>query len=70
MTGSCGHNSAFCYRHRRVLTRLRVNPANGRFADLCKLYDAYFGEPRQRGGEPPNLRNTLATGSAGEYLEL
>ena len=32
-----------------VLKALRDNPKNVRFADLARLCDAYFGEPRQRG---------------------
>ncbi len=32
-----------------ILKVLRDNPRNVRFADLARLCDAYFGEPRQRG---------------------
>ena len=32
-----------------ILEALRKNPNNVRFADLAKLCDAYFGEPRQKG---------------------
>ena len=32
-----------------ILKVLRENPKNVRFADLARLCDAYFGEPRQRG---------------------
>ena len=32
-----------------ILKALRKNPNNVRFADLAKLCDAYFGEPRQKG---------------------
>ena len=32
-----------------ILRDLRNNPKNVRFADLARLCDAYFGEPRQRG---------------------
>ena len=32
-----------------ILRALRNNPKNVRFADLARLCDAYFGEPRQRG---------------------
>ena len=32
-----------------ILKVLRDNPKNVRFADLARLCDAYFGEPRQRG---------------------
>ena len=32
-----------------TLRALRNNPKNVRFADLARLCDAYFGEPRQRG---------------------
>ena len=32
-----------------ILEALRKNSNNVRFADLAKLCDAYFGEPRQKG---------------------
>ena len=32
-----------------ILEALCRNPHNVRFADLAKLCDAYFGEPRQKG---------------------
>ena len=32
-----------------ILARLRRNPKGVRFADLCRICDEYFGEPRQRG---------------------
>ena len=32
----------------RLLDALRKNPNDVRFADLAKLCDAYFGEPRHR----------------------
>ncbi len=32
----------------RLLEALRRNPNNVRFADLAKLCDAYFGEPRHK----------------------
>ena len=32
-----------------TLQRLRSNPKGIRFADLAKICDRYFGEPRQRG---------------------
>ena len=32
-----------------ILKALRNNPAGARFADLVKICDAYFGEPRQKG---------------------
>ena len=32
----------------KLLTAVRRNPNNVRFADLVKLCDAYFGEPRQK----------------------
>lgn len=28
---------------------MKLNPANVRFSDLCKVCDFYFGEPRQKG---------------------
>ncbi len=33
-----------------LLKRIRRNPRNVRFRDLCKICDYYFGPPRQRGG--------------------
>lgn len=30
-----------------ILKQLKQNPTNVRFADLCKVCDHYFGEPRQ-----------------------
>ena len=32
-----------------ILDSLRTNPAGVRFADLAKVCDEYFGEPRQKG---------------------
>ena len=32
-----------------VLDSLRANPKGVRFADLARVCDRYFGEPRQRG---------------------
>lgn len=32
-----------------ILTRIKRNPKNVRFCDLCKVCDHYFGLPRQRG---------------------
>ena len=32
-----------------ILKALRDNPKNVRFADLARLCDAHFGEPRQKG---------------------
>ena len=34
----------------RIVNRIRSNPADVRFTDLCKVCDYYFGEPRQKGG--------------------
>jgi hypothetical protein len=33
----------------KILLRIRRNPENVRFKDLCKLCDFYFGPPRQTG---------------------
>jgi hypothetical protein len=33
-----------------ILEKLRRNPAGVRFAELCKVCDLFFGEPRQVGG--------------------
>ena len=33
-----------------LLKRMRENPQNVRFRDLCKVCDAYFGQPRQNRG--------------------
>ena len=32
-----------------ILDSLRTNPTGVRFADLAKMCDEYFGEPRQKG---------------------
>lgn len=32
-----------------ILRQMRQNPKNIRFADVCKVCDAYFGEARQKG---------------------
>jgi hypothetical protein len=32
-----------------ILVRIRRNPENVRFRDLCKVCEFYFGSPRQRG---------------------
>lgn len=32
-----------------ILLRIRQNPKNVRFKDLCKVCAFYFGSPRQRG---------------------
>ena len=32
-----------------VLDQMRSNPKGVRFADLCRVCDHYFGEPRQLG---------------------
>ena len=32
-----------------ILDSLRTNPKGVRFADLAKVCDEYFGEPRQKG---------------------
>ena len=32
-----------------ILSALRNNPAGVRFADLVKICDEYFGQPRQKG---------------------
>jgi len=32
-----------------ILLRIRRNPKNVRFKDLCKVCDFYFGSPRQSG---------------------
>jgi hypothetical protein len=31
-----------------ILSRIKRNPKKVRFADLCKICDFYFGEPRQK----------------------
>lgn len=33
----------------RILARMRSSPAGVRFADLAKVCDHFFGEPRQQG---------------------
>jgi len=32
-----------------ILEAARENPANVKYADLCRICDHYFGKPRQRG---------------------
>ncbi len=32
-----------------IVAKLRRNPKAARFADLARVCDAYFGQPRQRG---------------------
>ncbi len=34
----------------KIVKQMRDNPADVRFADLCKVCDCYFGEPRSKGG--------------------
>ncbi|MDJ0901905.1 MAG: toxin HicA [Xenococcus sp. MO_188.B8] len=34
---------------KKLLTQIRNNPQDVRFADLIKVCDYYFGEPRQKG---------------------
>ena len=34
----------------KILLRMRENPTNVRFADLCKICDRHFAPPRQQGG--------------------
>ncbi|GAA3639554.1 hypothetical protein GCM10022200_23780 [Microbacterium awajiense] len=31
-----------------IIQRMRTSPANVRYADVCKVAEAYFGPPRQR----------------------
>ena len=33
-----------------IVQQIVGNPKNVRFADLCKICDYYFGEPRKRSG--------------------
>ncbi len=33
-----------------IVAEMRRNPKGIRFADLCRVCDYYFGEPRQTGG--------------------
>lgn len=32
-----------------ILSKMRANPKSINFNDLCRVCDAYFGEPRQSG---------------------
>jgi len=32
-----------------ILARMRANPKDIRFAEVCKVCDHYFGPPRQKG---------------------
>ena len=34
---------------KKILEQLRREPINVRFADLCKVCESFFGEPRQNG---------------------
>jgi hypothetical protein len=34
---------------KEIIYAMQKNPANVRFADLCKVCDYYFGTPRQNG---------------------
>lgn len=36
-------------RGAEILEGMRQNPKGVRFSDLCHVYDAYFGAPRQGG---------------------
>lgn len=36
-------------RVQRLIDQMRANPAGIRYADLAKVCDHYFGEPRQQG---------------------
>ena len=33
-----------------IIQQMQRNPKDVRFADLCKVCDAFFGEPRMKGG--------------------
>jgi len=33
----------------KILAKMRVNPVNVRFGDVCRVCDYYFGEPRKKG---------------------
>jgi hypothetical protein len=33
-----------------ILVQMKSNPADVRFADLCRVCNYYFGEARQKGG--------------------
>jgi len=32
-----------------ILAQMKQDPTGVRFKDLCKIYDHFFGEPRQKG---------------------
>ena len=34
----------------KIVAEMRKNPKGVRYADLCRVCDFYFGEPRQKGG--------------------
>ena len=34
---------------RKIIEKMRTEPANVRFTDLCKVCEEFFGPPRQRG---------------------
>ena len=33
----------------KTINEMRLNPSGIRFAELCRVCDYYFGEPRQKG---------------------
>ena len=35
---------------RKIIEQMRTEPANVRFADLCRVCTSLFGPPMQRGG--------------------
>ncbi len=60
-----------------ILAKMRANPADVRFDDLCKVCDHYFGEPRRSGTShrvyrtpwPGDPRVNIQQGRAGKAKE-
>jgi len=52
---------------KKILEQLRGEPTNVRFADLRKVCEAFFGEPRQNGTSHLIFQNAMAWQSASQY---
>jgi predicted RNA binding protein YcfA (HicA-like mRNA interferase family) len=65
-----------------LVERMRRNPTDIRFADLCRVCDHYFGHPRQKGsshriyktpwqGDPRvNIQNSHGLGKAYQVRQV
>jgi hypothetical protein len=65
----------------QIVEQMRDNPKNVRFADLCKVCENYFGEPRTKGshhiykipwqGDPRiNIQNDNGKGKAYQVRQV